>query len=668
MDKSVRPEIYGVMSVADVESQLRRDKMPAPFIRRMRVINLLSALTLRKIEDNMIAPFEVMDIHHVLNEQISQDAIIAMLENKNLALALETGDLQPLWVESKEKPLLRKGFEQGWMQRFNKTPFDPICVMLAMRAKLMLDAVDELGHSYDLLKSLGMGWIDFGEVPGEEAGDPDTYVPPIVDQPIASPDLPPPPVPGDPDYVPGPGEPGYIPPADLTPGDPGYTPGPGEPGYIPPGDIVPGEPGYVPGPDDQAYIPPPDRMPGDPGYEGVPGEPPGYPEGWDEAIHPGHPDYEPGPGEGGYTYPSSPGGGLYGGDYGPGGSGTPGGPYGGGGDYASTVPPAPLGYGPAWMFSGRGFGSFTYGVGLDCCLDKDNPLLNVTIGYFTSSINAGDTLGLTVEQAHEDCDGSNYEWIEVNGVGSLDAESGLSVIYTAPATGHNCPGNASIQLICNGEVIDTLEITINYDYAISFSYGDPELQINQNDSLAVSAVGTGTPFSWAVSGQDFSFENSAPGGDGNILLAGPDACGTATITVTNCNGDVAIGFVRCTVGQWVHKSDNVCVLCGGGEFIEATSQYSLYRRVEGNKKQEMKVGIGGGTVGYYGCFDPNTTCAGPITECLDWDCSEIYNSFDHCSDFCCSRSNVPGPCGGAGAKRYGNCIQTKSLDYYEWEC
>ena len=567
--RAVRPEIYGVMPVAQVESELRRDKMPAPFIRRMRVINILSALTLRKIEDDMIAPFEVMDIHHVLDEQISQDAIIAMLDNKNLALALETGNMQPLWVESKEKPLLRKGFEQQWIQRFVSTPFDPICVMLAMRAKLMLDVVDELGHSYDLLRALGMGWIDFGEIPGEEPGDPDDYVPPVIDTPIDDPDIPP----------------------EPPPDEPEIPPEPGDPDYIPPGDEVPGDPDYVPTPGDQDYVPPGDRVPGDPGYDGVPGEPPGYPEGWDEGIVPGHPDYEPGPGEPGYRYPSSPGGGHYGGDYGPGGEGAPGGPSGGGGDYASAVPPAPLGYGPGAMFSGRGFGVYSWGVGINCCLDKDDPESLVHIGYFTDSIKAGETLGLTVEGEQELCGGENFEWIEVNGVGSLSAESGLDVIYTAPATGANCPGNAEIWLMCGGEIIASLIVTIDYEYVISFIYPDPETEIARNDSVVVNVEANGTPLTWAVSGTGFSLEHDETAGTGNVLHADETACGAAMITVTDCDGNQAIGSVRCTTGQWVVKSSDcqmageVGVITYSGASVYATCvkgyqwQYSRYKAV-----------------------------------------------------------------------------------------
>jgi len=76
---------------------MRGDTMPAPFIRRMRLINLISAVVLRKIEPNLLAPFDVQDLHHILDRQISQDAVIDQLDNRALAEALTTGNLQPLW-------------------------------------------------------------------------------------------------------------------------------------------------------------------------------------------------------------------------------------------------------------------------------------------------------------------------------------------------------------------------------------------------------------------------------------------------------------------------------------------------------------------------------------------------------------------------------------------
>jgi len=222
----------------------------------MRVLNLISATTLQKIEDDLMSPFDVMDLHHILDLQISQDAIIDQMNSDELSYALSTGNIRPLWEIAPDNPLLLRGFTSGWINKFMNEPFDPLCVMLAMRAKLMLDVIDELGHSYNLLRAIGYGFIDFGDIPGEEPGDPGDYYPPEIDNPIDFPEIPTPPgpEPGEPGYVPpGPGEPGYVPPVP-GPGEPGYVPPmPGEPGYVPPG---PGEPGYVPGPGEEGYTEP----------------------------------------------------------------------------------------------------------------------------------------------------------------------------------------------------------------------------------------------------------------------------------------------------------------------------------------------------------------------------------------------------------------------------
>jgi len=708
MENFVRPQIYSTMPVGEVEAQLRHDRMPAPFTRRMRVINLLSAVTLRKIEDNMIAPFEVMELRQILDAQVSQDAIIGALENKNVALALKTGNLQPLWVESKDNPLLRQGFEQGWIQRFNKLPFDPICVMLAMRAKLMLDVVDELGHSYDLLRKLGMGWIDFGEIPGEEPGDADSYIPPLIDAPIDYPIIPGEPVPEYPEYVPGPGEPGYIPPGDMTPGDPGYTttpdspgyippgdmtpgdpgytttpdspgyippgdmtpgdPGytttPDSPGYIPPGDIVPGEPGYVPTPGDQHYIPPPDRVPGDPGYPRVSGEAPGYPPGWDEGVFPGHPDYEAGPGEPGYTAPPSPGGGYYGGDYGPGGSGAHGGPGGAGGIYGNLAPPLNLIPGPGSLFGG-GWSSRGGGAGaIDCCADKDDPEATVGIGYYTQEMGCGDEQGLIVSQAHAACGGENYEWMITAGGGELSAETGLDVIYTAPTSGHGCPGNTEITLYCAGEIMATLDITIDYEYSIEWNYGTSAAEIARNTSELVYVTANNTPLTWSVSGTGFALEHAETDGCGNVLHADGTACGSATITVTGCDSQETTGSVRCTAGQWVLQGNAVysgnpdptrcCGPVGGGGGCTATT----ITEIVGDEKWWM---LNHSCFGH--CLGYEDPCVG--LEGISWSTSSGVFKDPPCgSPSSCAPGSCTGMCGGY------NCVGCVMLDayYYKWEC
>jgi hypothetical protein len=77
--------------------RMRSGIMPDVFVRRMRLINLISAVVLRKIDPELLAPFSVEDLHHILDRQISQDAVIDQLDNKPLAEALKTGNLQPLY-------------------------------------------------------------------------------------------------------------------------------------------------------------------------------------------------------------------------------------------------------------------------------------------------------------------------------------------------------------------------------------------------------------------------------------------------------------------------------------------------------------------------------------------------------------------------------------------
>ena len=97
MAAQVPRSLYWPDTANSVISKMRRDTMPQAFIRRMRLINLISAVVLRKIEPSLLLPFDVQDLHHILDKQISQDAVIDQLDNRELATALNTGDLHPLW-------------------------------------------------------------------------------------------------------------------------------------------------------------------------------------------------------------------------------------------------------------------------------------------------------------------------------------------------------------------------------------------------------------------------------------------------------------------------------------------------------------------------------------------------------------------------------------------
>lgn len=102
MPSQVPRSLYWPDTAESVISKMKGNVMPAPFIRRMRLINLMSAVVLRKIDAKLLLPFDVMDLHHILDKQISQDAVIDQLDNKALAEALTTGNLRPLWEEAQK--------------------------------------------------------------------------------------------------------------------------------------------------------------------------------------------------------------------------------------------------------------------------------------------------------------------------------------------------------------------------------------------------------------------------------------------------------------------------------------------------------------------------------------------------------------------------------------
>jgi len=108
MSERVPPKIYAPLTPDRAASLLKRGDMPAAFVRRMRVINLLSMVALGKIEEPLLFPFDTIDLHHILDKQISQDAIIDQINNDELSFALATGNILPLGEVTNRRPKLEK--------------------------------------------------------------------------------------------------------------------------------------------------------------------------------------------------------------------------------------------------------------------------------------------------------------------------------------------------------------------------------------------------------------------------------------------------------------------------------------------------------------------------------------------------------------------------------
>jgi len=131
---TVPASVYENYTQSQIQADLVSGTMPITFTRRMRLLNLLSGVTLNKIPVPYIKPFKVLDIHHALNDGDSAENIISQLNSSAMFAALAVGDITPLWEEAQTDQKLKTSFTQGWTPRFFEEPFSPINVMLAMRS------------------------------------------------------------------------------------------------------------------------------------------------------------------------------------------------------------------------------------------------------------------------------------------------------------------------------------------------------------------------------------------------------------------------------------------------------------------------------------------------------------------------------------------------------
>jgi len=78
------------------------------------------------------------------------------------------------------------------------------------------------------------------------------------------------------------------------------------------------------------------------------------------------------------------------------------------------------------------------------------------IGYTTLQMSTSASQTLTVTGGDV---GDTYTWTTTSG--SFDTDTGTLVVYTAPASNANCTSNPTITLTCGGNVVDTLQISVN---------------------------------------------------------------------------------------------------------------------------------------------------------------------------------------------------------------
>lgn len=88
------------------------------------------------------------------------------------------------------------------------------------------------------------------------------------------------------------------------------------------------------------------------------------------------------------------------------------------------------------------------------------------IGYTTLSMETSEEQELVVKDAlGQDAYDANCTWEIISGGGTLSADSGYSVTYTAPATNEDCLQNPTIALKSGDDILDQITIAVNADDA-----------------------------------------------------------------------------------------------------------------------------------------------------------------------------------------------------------
>ena len=119
-------------------------------------------------------------------------------------------------------------------------------------------------------------------------------------------------------------------------------------------------------------------------------------------------------------------------------------------------------------------------------------IINSSIYYTTPQQPPGTDQDLPIDNPNPACE---YTW-ELVGGGSLSVVNGV-MRYTAPTTNPNCENNATISLLCNGVVIDTIKIAITVinDPWIAYHEESPCLEY-----CSPAGSGLGTNYYFTVTG------------------------------------------------------------------------------------------------------------------------------------------------------------------------
>lgn len=168
-----------------------------------------------------------------------------------------------------------------------------------------------------------------------------------------------------------------------------------------------------------------------------------------------------------------------------------------------------------------------------------------------------------------------------------------------------------------------------------YDYGSSAATVAREASAVVYVTGSGGSLTWSISGTGFWFDSGYSltslenQGTSVTVYADDNACGSGTITVTDCQDDSVEGVIRCTTGSW--NQVDICEFCNG-----AGVPQPAYTNTEGNTQWTLSAV----------CTDENCTNY-PSNNCPQGGVAAAYIAY----------------CKGIGNDRAHGTVTT-----YEWEC
>lgn len=178
--------------------------------------------------------------------------------------------------------------------------------------------------------------------------------------------------------------------------------------------------------------------------------------------------------------------------------------------------------------------------------------MGLEISYTKTTMDLSEQQVLRVKDSNGDIvDVDIVVWF-LTGVGSINADIGSTIVYTAPSENVTDTDTATIEMWCNGVLKDTLIISIPYkctESNTSVGYTTTQMNINQQQTLQLLGGSTEceSQCEWSVDNGTLSSSSGA-----EVTYTAPSSnanCGGNATVVLTCNG-VVVDTLNITINAY----------------------------------------------------------------------------------------------------------------------